>query len=460
MNVHDHRALGSEPLSPEQSSKDGLEPVHANAPGGARRSSLFMRILRGFAKTILPLLVIAAGYAGYQYFVATKPEPPRKAQAERAFSVRTQVVAVGTVQPILELYGTTVAGREVDMRALVGGRIIETSPDLREGGKIEAGTTLLTIDPLDYDTEVRQTQAQLAEAKSRIEELKASRVAAEASLDYTRQQLVIAERDVERAEPLVRRGATSEKTMDDRKQVVLQRKQATEQLSNEMAVWAARIAQQEAVAERLEATLARAKQRLADTRLKTPYDAYVTDVSAQVGRMVGVNDKVATLIDRDWVDVRFTLTDEQFGRIVSSAGDLVGRAVEVDWHLGATTFTYTAKVERVGARVTAASGGVEVFARVADPLKPQPLRPGAFVTVRIPDATFADVVQLPATALYDGNKVFVIEDNRLKARTIEVVGAEGNTLLLRGDIKTGELVLTSRISTPGDGVLVTQVEAQ
>ena len=73
----------------------------------------------------------------------------------------------------------------------------------------------------------------------------------------------------------------------------------------------------EAQAARLENSIERASRRLVETDLTAPFPAYVTDVTGTVGRMVGSNDKVATLIDREWIEARFNLTDDQFGRIVA-----------------------------------------------------------------------------------------------------------------------------------------------
>lgn len=461
MNVHDHRVLKEPEADPEQKPGEGARaPGSVGAVQRAGAGGVIFKVLRVLAQVILPVLVVAAGVGGYKYFLATKPEPPRMPKAERAYNVRSAVVTLADVRPTITLYGNTVAGREVDIRALVAGRVIETSADLREGGLVDQGGELLKIDPLDYETELKQTQAQVDEARSKIKEYQASINIAQSSLAYARRQVELAQKDIERAEPLVARGATSEKTLDDRRQVLLQRQQAADQLDNEVAVWNARIAQQEAVAERLEAQIGRARQRLKETELKAPFAAYVSDVAAQVGRMLSVNDKVATLIDRDRVDVRFTLTDEQYGRIVSSDGDLRGRDIDVQWRLGTTTFTYAATVERVGARISAASGGVEVYARVKNPREPQDLRPGAFVTIEVPDATFKNVVVVPSTALYEGDKVYVIKDERLTGRPVEVVGAEGKKLLVRGSLQNGEHVLTSRISTPGDGVRVNEVESE
>jgi len=440
--------------------QDGSAAVNANGEAkAAPRRGVLVRGFRFVLQTLLPIAVLAAGFFGYRYFVATKPEPPRKPQVERAYTVTTQTAVLQDVQPQIELFGSTVAGREVDIRALVAGRVIETSDNLREGAIADQGETLLKIDPLDYETAIAETRGQIAEAKSRIAEFEASIASDKASLEFAKGQLELAETDLERAEPLAQRGSVAKRTVDDRKQIVLQRKQSAKQLENSIDVWRARISQQEAQVARLEASLERARQRLEDTSLTAPFTAYVTEVGAQKGRMLGVNDKVATLIDRDWVDVRFTLTDQQFGRMADTGSELIGREVTVSWDLGLSQFTYPAKIERVGARITASTGGVEVFARIANPLEPQPIRPGAFVTVRVPDAKFEQVVRLPSTALYNGDTVFVVENDRLQSRSATVVGTDGADLLIRGQLKPGETVLTSRLSTPGDGVLVNKVAA-
>ena len=49
-------------------------------------------------------------------------------------------------------------------------------------------------------------------------------------------------------------------------------------------------------------------------------------------------------------------------------------------------------MERVGAQIDAATGGVELFARIMDTETASHLRPGAFVEVAIPDQSYGNVV--------------------------------------------------------------------
>ena len=423
-------------------------------PAKPASRSLARTVISLLLKALLPLVIIAGGYFGYQYLLATKPEPPVRPKQERAFSIHSTQIKAATYQPKLTLFGSTVAGRQVEIRALVSGKIVETGPTLREGGQVAKGDLLLKIDHIDYSTGLAELQAQLSETRAKVTEFESSLATGKQSLKHSLQQLELAKSDLERAKPLARRRAISERTVDDRRQVVLQRQLAADELSNNLNVWEARINQQKAVARRLETSIERANRRLAETELRAPFSAYVTEVGAQVGRIVGSNDKVATLIDRDWIEVRFNLTDRQFGRIVAKEGTLAGREITVKWKLGQTVFTYPAIIERIGARISSATGGVEVYARVKTPNEPVPLRPGAFVEIEVPDTTFENVFRVPATALYNGDTVFVIKEGRLASRSVEVIAGIDQDLLIRGKIADGDRVMTSRISTPGDGIKV------
>ena len=174
--------------------------------------------------------------------------------------------------------------------------------------------------------------------------------------------------------------------------------------------------------------------------------------------MLSVNDRVATLLDRNWIDVRMTLSDEQYGRIAGSDGKLLGRKVDVAWKLGTRAVPYTATIDRVAPRITSDTGGIEVIARIDDPTVPMPLRPGAFVEVRIPDTLYENVIAIPPTALFDGNIVYAVVNARLQPKRVERVGSHGDLILVKGELKTGDEVLTTRVSTPGAGVLVRVVK--
>lgn len=431
-------------------------PVDAGETVPPRRS-LGLRLTRGFFQLLLPILVVAGGFATYQYLKATKPEAPKRKAKPNIYAVSAVPVAFATVQPELRLFGSTVAGRQVEIRSLVAGPVVSTSENLRDGGKIAAGAPILGIDPFNFKSDLEEKKAQAVESAARINEFEASIAVERSNLKFAREQAALAETDLKRALPLSRRGTVTERLVDERKLIVNQRRQAIAQSENNIKVWLARIAQQKATLNRLETSGRVAAQRLAETKLVAPFNAYVTNVGAQVGRMLGVNDRVATLIDRDWIEVAFTVTDRQFGRLATGSDGIEGRKIEVRWNVGSKPLIFSAKIERVGASVSSEAGGVQLFARVDNPTKGVGLRTGAFVEVRVPDTEFSKVARLPSTAVFDGNTVYAIEEGKLESRKITVISAIDSDVLVRGDLKPGDKIMTTRLSLPGNGVRVRQV---
>ena len=285
-------------------------------------------------KVLAPVAVLAAGWASHAGLKATRPEVPQRPAQIKVWPVKATPVKFANYQPKLRLFGQTTTGRRVELRALVAGQIVATGKGLRDGGLVKKGDLLLKIDPFEYEGALDEAKARLVEARARAKEIEANIEAERDALTRAKEQLALAKRDLERALELVKRGNISKKVADDRRLVVSQREQAVELRVNNLAIQQARAAQQRATIAQLDWRLRQAKRNLADARLTAPFDAYVWDVKAEIGRLMGVNDQVATLLDRNWIEARFTLSDRQFGRIVAQEGTVTGRTVEVLWHVG------------------------------------------------------------------------------------------------------------------------------
>ena len=357
------------------------------------------------------------------------------------------------IQPKLRLYGEIVAGRKVDLRPLVGGRIVSVGPNFAAGGIVRAGELLIEIDDFDYKATVAERQAQLAEAKARLEEYLSDLTAERRLLVRDKEQLSLREREVTRRANLRARGSGSVKALDDAKLALNQARQAVTTREQGIARLSARTKQQSAVLARMEVSLERARRDLQEVRLRAPFDGFLIDVDGAVGKKVSTNDRVARLIDARWLEAKFQISDEEFGRLVA-AGGYMGREASVRWVTRGRTFTFPAVIERSASQVDANSGGVDLFARIAKTDADTVLRPGVFVEVVIEDRAYSKVVRLPASALHGRNRVYAVVDGRLRERRVEVVARAGNDVLVRGAIKSDERILTTRFAEIGVGVRV------
>lgn len=423
---------------------------------GDRNTRSGTAILWAF-RILLPIALLAGAYFAYQYFISTKPVVAQHPAGERVRAVHTVPAVYTSYQPLLTLYGETVAGRRVDIRTQVAGEVVRVGPGLREGGEVSAGDLLFEIDNFEYQGALVEARANLSESVAKLREFEARAELERDALGRAIEQLELARRDLTRAEDLSESGTLSEKTVDDRALVVSQREQGVEQRQNNLQIEQARAEQQRAVQARLEWRVRKAERDLAYTRITAPFDAYVRSAGVELGRTLSINDVAVTLLDRNWVEVRVTLSDRQYGRIMERDGTVAGRTVLIRWAVGAAPLEYAGTIERVAAEIDSQSGGVEVYARVEFVPGDRPLRAGAFVEVDVQDLKYDNIVRLPVTALYGQQDIYVVVDERLEKRVIEPIGFVGSDVLVRGSLNEGERVVVTRLTEIGEGIKVTEM---
>ncbi len=416
-------------------------------------ATAYRRVLIKFSKAVLPVLAIAAAIAVAALLRATKPETPAGAPHERTWMVETVPVVFTDVQPELRLFGAVVAGREVALRALVAGQVIETAANFTEGGFVRQGALLVAIDPFAFDQDLVERRAEAREARARLDELGARADAEQAMLAEDRRQLDISQRDVARREQLVG-GAVSEKTLDDARAAHSRAQNQVIQGEREVNALTAQNAQQRAVIERLDAVVARAERDLADTRLRAPFDGYLADIDAARGQRLNRGDRVARLIDSGRLEARVYLSDAQFATLDPDTTKAPDRATVI-WRVGERAHVFDAEIDRIASEIDPAIGGIHVYARILGAGPEVPLRPGAFIEMRLADRPYSKVAQLPESTLHGGDTVYAVVEGRLAARTVHVLGYNRENVLVRGELKAGEPIVTTRLTEIGPGVKVT-----
>jgi RND family efflux transporter MFP subunit len=366
----------------------------------------------------LPLLIVLGTLVIIFLLMATRPRMQPIPTSERVWPVDVIEAHYGTVQPELNLFGEVAAGRRSELRPLVSGLIIEIGPNFHDGGIVQKDELLVQIDPFDYETALAEQRSILKEAQARLQMLR---------------------KDYERAIELRKDNTVSEQFLENAE---------------------LELVQQEAVVEQREISVTQAKRDLRETRLLAPYDGVVNNVSANLGNQVSGfgNDKVADLIDMSRLEVRFSLSNAQYGRLLESSEPVVGRPVQVSWQVGNEKMTYEARIERVGAEIVSTTGGVEVYAVIQSSENQANLRPGAFVAVIVSDKAYRNVVRAPESAIYGENVIYVIEDERLAERRIDIRGYDGANILFKSaadpPVEEGDLIVTTQLREGGSGAKV------
>ena len=98
---------------------------------------------------------------------------------------------------------------------------------------------------------------------------------------------------------------------------------------------------------------------------------------------------------------------------------------------------------------------------VQDPFSTEyaiPLLPGAYVSVEISGREAGAVFVVPRVAVYDGNTVWLVDDeSTLRRRTVTVRWGTPGEVYIDSGLQDGERLVHSPLSNPIDGLRVTVV---
>ncbi len=388
-------------------------------------------------------------------------QPPAEAQhGEPSRAVRIIEAPQLDFSPRAEGYGTVQPAQVWTAVAQVSGRVIEMHPKLRDGELLPAGTVLFLIDPVDYELNLAQAEASLAE-------LEVQRQNAEASLEIEQRNLALAGRELTRISKLAEKGTTSQSSADEAERGVLTRRVAVQNLENTLAL----IPTQRRL---LDARRAQAERDLANTRVSAPFNMRVAGLAIEADQFVskGQNLFQGDATDRVEITAQIALSSLRnlfIGRangptsladLNTNLSEFTGFKPRVRLDMGGHVAEWQAEFVRFSDNVDAETRTMGVVVAVDDPLgkiepgyRP-PLSKGMFVQVIVRGHTQPQRIVLPREAIRAGRVYTVDAEQRLRSRQVEVLYSQGRLSVIGSGVQPGEQIVVSDLVPAVDGMLL------
>ena len=384
--------------------------------------------------------------------------PGGRPAAERVLAVRTAVFEPETIAPELEAFGELRARRALEIRAPAPGRILALAPAFEEGGRVSAGERLVAIDPADARAALERARAEASEAEAERREADRALSLSRDEVEAARAQAALQARALERARSLAGRGVGSEAAIEGVElaasaadQAVLARRGAVAQAEARIDGAAARIA-------RAAIDVAEAERGLADTEIRAAFDGVLAEVATLEGGLVGLNERLATLVDPDRLEVEFRVSAAQRARLAGEGGALVGAPVAVSLGVSGVDRVARGTISREGAAVGEGRTGRALFAGLEEAAW---LRPGDFVRVTVVEPPLEGVARLPASALgADGTVLVLGDEERLEVAPVTLMRRQGDDVLVRAPDLAGREVVAERSPLLGPGIKVRPVRPE
>lgn len=412
------------------------------------RQSMIGLFLAAATLGLLIYAVFMVGTALQERMSAETKAPPAR---ERVFSVNVMVAEAGEIAPVLQTFGEVQSRRLLELRAAVGGRVIELADDFEDGGVVEAGQVLVRLDPSDAEAAVDRAASDIADAEAEQRDAERALTLARDSLAAAEEQAALRSRAFDRQRDLGERGVSTATATETAELAASTARLAVISSRQAAATAEARVDQSATSLERARIALDEAERRLADTTIEAPFSGTLSAASVVVGRLVSANEQLAELIDPDDLEVSFRLSTAQYARLLDAQGRLIRADVTATLDVAGVDLQARGRISRASAGAGEGATGRLIFAALDSAAG---FKTGDFVTVQVQEPVLQDVVLLPSSALDAGESVLVLgPDDRLEQVAVDLLRRQGDDVLVRGPIE-GRQIVRERSPLLGAGIAV------
>lgn len=370
---------------------------------------------------------------------------------ERVFAVNVQTGSLEVLQPELVAFGRVESRRRLELRLPASGRVVLLSENFVEGGTVSAGELLVQLDPADAEAALANAKADQMDAAADARDALRVLELAKDELLSAQAQSDLRARAFERQADLRKRGVGSAAAVEDAELAAAQARQVVIARRQALIEAEARLDQTATQVLRADVAVTTAERDLEDTKVVAEFSGVLEAVSLVKGRLVSANEKLADLVDPQQLEAAFTVSTNQYARLLNGQGQLLPLPVVVQLDANGVALEAQAVLSRD-------SGGEGQTGRLlyAKMDVSNGLKPGDFVTARVREPALSGVVKVTSSAYGADGAVLVLgADDRLERLQVELMRRQGDDVLIRGSGLAGREIVLTRTPLLGEGVKVT-----
>jgi membrane fusion protein (multidrug efflux system) len=402
-------------------------------------------------------VAMALGVCGCNATATPKPEPvpPR---------VTVVVAQRKTLPVVVNPIGTTRALEDVTIRARVKGFLKEKH--FQDGGQVKPDQLLLVIDPVPFQLQLDQAEAQLQAARAALRKAEASKdpEVAVAQLELDRSQMLLDEVEERRARSLLARRAGSQEDYDKADAQIKKSRAQLEadkaKLEQYRADYDINIDNAKAQIANAVAAVADAKVNLGYTKMYAPIAGRIGELKVKLGNLVGDGQatELVTIQQLDPMGLDFRPP----ARYLPLATALLAKGLPVTLTVeGDRVHPHVGKAIFIDNNVDSSTSTFLMRAEVSNP--DGSLLPGQYVRAGMIVGEYVDAVVVPEQAVMEGQegaRVYVVDaQKKVEVAKVKPIDQYHGLRVLESGLEPGQEVIVEGIQLVRPGQVVDPVEA-
>ncbi len=366
---------------------------------------------------------------------------------------------------VLEAAGYVVAHHRIELTPKVVGQVAWIG--VEKGDPVKKDQVIVRLEDAEYQARVTQTVGNLAALKARLAELQAGSrpeeiALAKANLDEAKADLENSRVNLERVQSLTDAGVFPKQQLDDARARFESQKARVESLDRAFEL--VRIGPRQEVIDAVQGQVTQAEGELAYTRtrleatlIRAPIEGTILERNVEVGEFVttsfvgerGAKGYVVSLADLNDIQVELDISQDDFAKLGPNQRGTV-------WTDAFPDRKYKGKIVEISPEADRQKATVQVKVQILEPddyLRPEMNANVAFLAEKKPaGATPAKpTIVIPASALRDGNAVFVLQGGRALRRPVSVGSASSRGVEVTDGLVGGEDLIVNPSPQLEDG---------
>lgn len=351
-----------------------------------------------------PVIILAVSAIIAIILIKTADKPDKKPTTPSITLVSAQQVFPQDVTLNLASYGTVSPKYKTQLVSEVQGRIIKISPEFDSGIMVKKGQILAYIEPADYETDLNQAEAVLAQSIAALDEE-------------------------------IARGKVAK----------IEFKDFNNGLPPELGLRLPQLKKEQANVKYAQASVKRAKRNLDRTVIKAPFDGIIRSRNIELGEYVTKGTNFGELYGTQTAEIRLPISNSDLTYLESTSNP--SAEVKLSTSLAGKNIIWTGKIVRSEGIIDSENRMIYLVAEINDPYQLQTQRPndvtlkyGSFVNASITGKTIDGVVKLPRHLVRNGHIALVKSNNTIEIRKVNVVQTDIENVFIKDSLAKNELI--------------------
>lgn len=386
--------------------------------------------------------------------VITGPQAEPAPKVEKSWPVSVISAMPHSIPPVLMSYGKLESRQFANLKTSLNAPV--QSIVKAEGEWVNRGDLILQLDAAEVSLALQIAQANYQRSQAQLASVQAERDLANELTQHHRDLADYAQSNLRRFQELHSSSMISDADLDLARQQASERAMVLASHLSALADFPNRIEQQMAAVREANARMQQAELDLQQASVVAPFSGRVLSIHVAEGDRAIPGSTLVEVADYEQLEVRASVSAElgvrmryalQKNKTIKAKAQLGSREVEFE-------------LDRLSGNIKEGQSGLDAFFNT--PLN-EALVIGSVINLVVSLPVEHEVIALPMHSLYENNRIYRVENNRLASIEVTRVGdyidEQGNyRVLVRSDaLQPGDSVMTTQLPTAISGLLVTPV---